>query len=113
MKNLRYAVGVACLLVIAGCGKNTGVGGTAGDASPTTMAANAEFAKKLNLGDPQDFDNAKRGFIAKPTGKIVQPDGTVLKDFDAYGFLDGKAADTVNPSLWRHAQLNANIVMIK
>ena len=49
MKNLRYAVGVACLLVIAGCGKNTGVGGTAGDASPTTLAANAEFAKKLNL----------------------------------------------------------------
>ena len=113
MKNLRYAVGVACLLVIAGCGKNTGVGGTAGDASPTTLAANAEFAKKLNLGDPQDFDNAKRGFIAKPTGKIVQPDGTVLKDFDAYGFLDGKAADTVNPSLWRHAQLNANIGLYK
>jgi alkyl sulfatase BDS1-like metallo-beta-lactamase superfamily hydrolase len=113
MKNLRYAVGVACLLVIAGCGKNTGVGGTAGDASPTTMAANAEFAKKLNLGDPQDFENAKRGFIAKPTGKIVQPDGTVLKDFDAYGFLDGKAADTVNPSLWRHAQLNANIGLYK
>ena len=113
MKNLRYAVGVACLLVIAGCGKNTGVGGTAGDASPTTLAANAEFAKKLNLGDPQDFDNAKRGFIAKPTGKIVQPDGTVLKDFDASGFLDGKAADTVNPSLWRHAQLNANIGLYK
>ena len=113
MKNLRYAVGVACLLVIAGCGKNTGVGGTAGDASPTTMAANAEFAKKLNLGDPQDFENAKRGFIAKPTGKIVQPDGTVLKDFDAYGFLDGKAADTVNPSLWGHAQLNANIGLYK
>ena len=113
MKNLRCAVAVACLLVIAGCGKNTGVGGTAGDASPTTLAANAEFAKKLNLGDPQDFDNAKRGFIAKPTGKIVQPDGTVLKDFDAYGFLDGKAADTVNPSLWRHAQLNANIGLYK
>ena len=116
MKKLRFAVGavgLASLLVIAGCSKNTGVGGAAGDASPTTMAANAEFAKKLNLGDPQDFENAKRGFIAKPTGKIVQPDGTVLKDFDAYGFLDGKAADTVNPSLWRHAQLNANIGLYK
>ncbi|MBK7006661.1 MAG: MBL fold metallo-hydrolase [Burkholderiales bacterium] len=40
-------------------------------------------------------------------------DGTVLKDFDAYNFLDGKAADTVNPSLWRHAQLNANIGLFK
>ncbi|WP_413912999.1 alkyl/aryl-sulfatase [Candidatus Skiveiella danica] len=40
-------------------------------------------------------------------------DGTVLKDFDAYNFLDGKAADTVNPSLWRHAQLNAYIGLFK
>ncbi len=40
-------------------------------------------------------------------------DGSVLKDFDAYGFLDAKAADTVNPSLWRHAQLNANVGLFK
>ena len=113
MKKLRIAVAVASLLVLSGCGKNTGVGGAAGDASPTTVAANAEFARNLNLADPQDFENAKRGFIAKPTGKIVQPDGTVLKDFDVYSFLDGKPADTVNPSLWRHAQLNANIGLYK
>jgi alkyl sulfatase BDS1-like metallo-beta-lactamase superfamily hydrolase len=37
----------------------------------------------------------------------------VLKDFDAYNFLDGKPADTVNPSLWRHAQLNANFGLFK
>ena len=40
-------------------------------------------------------------------------DGSVLRDFDAYGFLDAAAPDTVNPSLWRHAQLNAHIGLFK
>jgi alkyl sulfatase BDS1-like metallo-beta-lactamase superfamily hydrolase len=109
-----YGVGVlAIACVLAGCGKNTGVGGAAGDATPTTRAANAEFAKELKLDDPQDFEDAKRGFMAKPSGKIVAADGTVLKDFDAYQFLEGAAPDTVNPSLWRHARLNANVGLYK
>ena len=103
----------AVLALASGCSKTSGVGGTSGDATPETLKVNAEFAKNLNLGDQQDFENAKRGFIAKPTGRITMADGTVLKDFDAYNFLDGKAADTVNPSLWRHAQLNANIGLFK
>jgi alkyl sulfatase BDS1-like metallo-beta-lactamase superfamily hydrolase len=101
------------LTLITACSKTSGVGGTSGDATPETLKVNAEFAKNLNLGDQQDFENAQRGFIAKPTGKITMADGTVLKDFDAYHFLDGKAADTVNPSLWRHAQLNAYIGLFK
>jgi len=113
MKKLNYVLLAAVALVAAGCGKNSGVGGTGGDATPDTVATNAQFAKDLNLADQRDFDNAKRGFMAKPTGKIVQPDGTVIKDFDVYSFLDGKPADTVNPSLWRHAQLNANIGLYK
>lgn len=104
---------LAALVVLAGCSKNTGIGGAAGDATPTTVAINAQFAKDLPLADQQDFEDAKRGFIAKPTGKITTADGTVLKDFDAYNFLDGKPADTVNPSLWRHAQLNANFGLFK
>lgn len=107
------AVLAALMTLTIGCSKTSGVGGTAGDATPATLAANAEFAKNLNLADQQDFENAKRGFIAKPSGKILGADGTVLKDFDVYGFLDGKAADTVNPSLWRHAQLNSNVGLYK
>ena len=117
MKYSKFAptltVLAAVLALTSGCSKTSGVGGTSGDATPETLKVNAEFAKNLNLGDQQDFENAKRGFIAKPTGKITMADGTVLKDFDAYNFLDGKAADTVNPSLWRHAQLNANIGLFK
>ncbi len=111
----RLTLAVALTLAgLSGCGnKTSGVGGTASDASATALAANAQMAKELKLDDPLDFEDAKRGFIAKPTGTIVAADGTVLKDFDAYKFLEGKAPDTVNPSLWRHAQLNANVGLYK
>ena len=38
---------VAALVLLAGCGKNTGAGGTAGDASPATLAVNDAVAKAL------------------------------------------------------------------
>ena len=109
---LRLAL-VATLALLGACGKKAGVGGASGDATPATLAANDLFAKALPLDDAKDFEDAKRGFIAKPGGKILAADGSVLKDFDAYGFLAGKAADSVNPSLWRHAQLNANFGLFK
>lgn len=100
--------------LLAGCGnKNTGVGGTAGDAAEATLAVNAQFAKDLKLADQQDFEDAKRGFIARPTGQITAADGSVLLDFDAYQFNQGEAPPTVNPSLWRHAVLNAQIGLFK
>ncbi len=111
---LLHAATIAALLTLAaGCSKTVGIEGAAGAASPETLKVNAQFATELKLGDQQDFEDARRGFIAKPTGKIVQADGTVLRDFDAYAFLDGTAPATVNPSLWRHAQLNAHIGLFK
>jgi alkyl sulfatase BDS1-like metallo-beta-lactamase superfamily hydrolase len=71
------------------------------------------MAKELKLDDPQDFEDAKRGLIARPTGKILAADGTVLVDFDAFKFIDGKAPTTVNPSLWRHSILNAQVGLFK
>jgi len=71
------------------------------------------MGQSLNLADPQDMEDARRGFIAKPAGQLKAADGTVLKDFDVYSFLDGAPADTVNPSLWRHAQLNAQVGLFK
>jgi alkyl sulfatase BDS1-like metallo-beta-lactamase superfamily hydrolase len=102
------------LLALGGCGKNTGVGGTAGDAETATQKANEAMTQELNLADPQDFEDAKRGFIAAPEGKIMAADGTtVLIDFDAYKFVDGKPPATVNPSLWRHATLNKGVGLYK
>lgn len=99
--------------LINGCGKNAGVGGTTSDATPATVKANEQFAQSLDLNNQQDFEDAKRGFIAKPTGQIVGADGAVLIDFDAFNFITGKAPATVNPSLWRHATLNAQYGLFK
>jgi alkyl sulfatase BDS1-like metallo-beta-lactamase superfamily hydrolase len=106
---------LACLLALAatGCSRNTGIGGSAGDASTSTAAANSAFVQELALDDAADMEAARRGFIARPEGKVTAADGTVLIDFDAFRFVDGPAPPTVNPSLWRHARLNAQIGLFK
>ena len=111
----RYHLLSAALLtlLLAACGKSAGVGGASADASQSTAAENALAVQGLNLGKRQDFEDAQRGLVAKATGKIVAADGTVLNDLDAYGFLSAAAPDTVNPSLWRHAQLNATAGLYK
>jgi alkyl sulfatase BDS1-like metallo-beta-lactamase superfamily hydrolase len=75
--------------------------------------ANAGFAKEIDLDPASGLADAKRGFIARPSGKILAEDGSLLHDFDAYGFVDGKAPATVNPSLWRHAIMNAQAGLFK
>jgi alkyl sulfatase BDS1-like metallo-beta-lactamase superfamily hydrolase len=112
-KTQRSVLLIAIIAMTAGCGKNTGIGGSAGDAAPATLKANAQFIQELKLDDPQDFEDARRGFIARPEGKILGADGSVLIDFDAFKFVDGKVPDTVNPSLWRHAVLNAQAGLFK
>jgi alkyl sulfatase BDS1-like metallo-beta-lactamase superfamily hydrolase len=76
------------------------------DATPHTRAVNAP----ADLGfDPADLERATRGLVARhPTGSIDTPLGTVF-DVNRYAFLDGDGPnpDTVNPSLWRQARLNA------
>ncbi|MBF6174196.1 alkyl/aryl-sulfatase [Nocardia blacklockiae] len=60
----------------------------------------------LDYDDRTDFDNAERGFIAtlKPM-TIRNADGAIVFDTSGYAFLDGPCPDTVNPSLFRQAQL--------
>ncbi len=78
-----------------------------GVATEATRAANARVAESLPLGDRRDFEAATRGLLAQiPGGVIRAADGRVVWDAGRYGFLDGPAPATVNPSLWRHAQLD-------
>jgi len=108
------AIYLSLMGILAGCaGKYSGIGGVAGDATLATIKANEPFAQSLKLDDPQDFDDAKRDLIARPSGKITSSEGAVLIDFDAFTFVEGKAPTTVNPSLWRHAILNAQIGLFK
>jgi alkyl sulfatase BDS1-like metallo-beta-lactamase superfamily hydrolase len=79
------------------------------DAEPATRAANEAFVKAQPFSDRADFDDAKRGFIATlPDGVIAGPGGRPAFDTKPYAFLQkDEAPATVNPSLWRQAQLNA------
>ena len=80
------------------------------DAEPATRAANEAFAKSLPLADRADFDDAQRGFIATPPDGVVAGPAGRPAFFDAkrYAFLaKDEVPATVNPSLWRQAQLNA------
>jgi alkyl sulfatase BDS1-like metallo-beta-lactamase superfamily hydrolase len=118
MKNAMRLALAACVLMAGGYVLKTwGLAGLAetatSEATAQTRRVNAQFASTLRLDDAQDFEDARRGFIARPRGKIMSADGRVLQDFDAYQFLQGKAPDTVNPSLWRHALLNAQIGLFK
>ena len=97
MKKRNIALLTACIVLASGCNKTTGVGGTASDATAQTLKVNAQFSKNLKLEDQQDFEDAKRGFIARPSGKILAADGSVLHDFDAYTFEEGNAPDPGKP----------------
>ena len=62
----------------------------------------------LPFDDQTDFENAERGRIDALDPCVVKAaDGRVVWDLTAYSYLDTDCPDTVNPSLWRQAQLCA------
>ncbi len=103
-------------------------------ASAHTRAVLAEAAGDLPFEDREDFEDARRGLIASSEGLVIRnKSGRAVWDMDSYAFMDapdgsqgnatdgghdvhgqtcgeslgqGKAPDTVHPSLWRIAQLN-------
>lgn len=83
------------------------------DVTAAVRQANAATAASLNLADPGSFEQARRGFIAAPTGQIKDTAGAVIWDFDAFAFVKGESPATVNPSLWRQAVLNNQIGLFK
>jgi alkyl sulfatase BDS1-like metallo-beta-lactamase superfamily hydrolase len=80
------------------------------DASPITTALNRAVLDALPFADTQDFDDARRGFLATlPEVEIKNDQGRVVWTLHDYAFLaDEHAPPTVNPSLWRLARLNLN-----
>lgn len=79
------------------------------DAEAASRAVNDTFLKTLPFSDRADFEDARRGFIATlPDGVIPGPGGKPAFDTKQYDFLkNDQVPATVNPSLWRQAQLNA------
>ncbi len=107
-KSSRRVAGLA--LAIAGLGlMSLPAAAQSRDAEPATRAVNDAFVKALPFNDRTDFDDARRGFIATlPDGVIAGPGGKPAWDVKPYDFLKSdQVPATVNPSLWRQAQLNA------
>lgn len=76
-------------------------------ATEHTIAANRSVLETLPFSDTRSFENAIRGFIAtlEPL-RITRADGKPTFDLSGFDFLQGEAPDSVNPSMWRQAQLN-------
>lgn len=103
---------VFCVSLLAACDQSVPLSAgadAAGFSAPTsaTLAAQAEIAKSLPVDDGLDLQEAERGLIAREDSlRIAGAEGHVLFDQDAYRFIQGAAPGSVNPSLWRQAQLN-------
>jgi len=80
---------------------------TPSPATTWTARANARVLEELPFEDTTDFDNARRGLIVESQGQITNAEGRVVWDMDRWGFLDGDAPETANPSLWRQGRLNS------
>lgn len=73
------------------------------EATSFTKQANEKVYQELNFDDKTAFADADRGFIAP-----LLNDGNIDGVFNATAMnymQDKKSPDSVNPSLWRHAQL--------
>ncbi|MCY0990251.1 MBL fold metallo-hydrolase [Nannocystis sp. ILAH1] len=102
----------AVALLLAGAKVAVLAAGPSGPKAATeaTRQANAALLQQLPFGDRADFEDAERGLIARPhTLTITDADGNVVWDLEPFKkFIrrDAPAPETVNPSLWRQAQLN-------
>ncbi|TQM13620.1 alkyl/aryl-sulfatase [Pseudonocardia kunmingensis] len=78
------------------------------NSTPPTAAANRAVREYLPFDDDADFAQAERGLIGTEDHlTVTDGGGGPVWDLDQWAFLTGDAPDTVNPSLWRQARLNA------
>ncbi len=78
-------------------------------ATQATRDAQRHVLNELDFSDKQSFEDATKGFIAPlpNNGVIKNAKGDVIWNLPDFDFLagDATAPDTVNPSLWRDAQI--------
>jgi alkyl sulfatase BDS1-like metallo-beta-lactamase superfamily hydrolase len=78
-------------------------------AEPSVVARNKAVLDKLPFANREDFADADRGFIGTlPEGTVPGANGKPPAwSQQQYAFIkEGPSPDSVNPSLWRMAQLN-------
>jgi alkyl sulfatase BDS1-like metallo-beta-lactamase superfamily hydrolase len=74
--------------------------------SEHTIRANAAFGAALALDEPVDFDEAKRGLVERDPAQTIESSSGRTWSQQRFGFVQGDAPASVNPSLWRQAKLN-------
>ncbi len=96
---------VVALLI--GAAPVTAFAQTAGKpASKATVDSQQRLKSELPVEDGRDAAFADRGYLGTLADPIIKTrDGKPVWNLDAYAWMDGKAPDTVNPSLWRHMNL--------
>ena len=109
MRNSLTALVTAITLASGPVWALGGEGNAAKAASPTTAALNHAVLDQLPFQDRADYEASRRGLVAAFEGEIRNADGKPVWNTHSYDFLNQQQApDSVNPSLWRMAQLNAN-----
>ena len=108
----RSCLPALAALLLAGCSPAPDTTQSSA-ASATVLQSNAAVARAADLSDPASFADARRGFVAAPTGQVKDAAGNVIWDYGAFAFVKGEAPATVNPSLWRQALLNNQVGLFK
>ena len=97
------------LMLSSLCGGASAQPATPRAAEAATIEANRRLQQTLPFGDQIDFEEAKRGFVATlPNAEVRSAADRVIYTLAGHAFIgpQAPAPDTVNPSLWRQAQLN-------
>lgn len=80
-----------------------------GAATDATRTEQARVQRELPLSNREDFEDAKRGFLATLDEPVIRnARGDVVWRLDAFDFIaeNAPSPETVNPSLWRQSQLS-------
>ncbi|MBH3341714.1 MBL fold metallo-hydrolase [Pseudomonas mendocina] len=97
----------ALALALIALGAHAEQPASAKPATEITQQRNQAWLQRLPFENRADFESARRGLIEPFTGVVENADGKPVWNRMAYNFLDGNDAPaSVNPSLWRIAQLN-------
>ena len=79
------------------------------DATEATRRTHARLRDRLPEASETDFELARKGFIGTiDHARALHEAGHAVWDMEPFAFIgDNEAPPTVNPSLWRQAQLNS------
>ncbi|OZG74118.1 alkyl/aryl-sulfatase [Hahella sp. CCB-MM4] len=102
IKSLKL-LAMAIVLTAGACSEPSG--NRQEGAEKYTQDLHSKVYRELSFEDDQDFQDSRRGLIARADPNVLRDDKSIWNTQD-FSFVAGDAPATVNPSLWRQAKLN-------